>query len=109
MARSIPSVAADLNNLAVLLEEGTDRLTRTEPLKRRALAIDEKSLGPEHPDVATDLNNLALLLQATNRLTEAEPLYRRALAIDEKSLGPEHPDVARVSTTWPCCFRPPTG
>ena len=61
---------------------------------RRALAIDEKSFGPEHPDVAISLNNLAELLQATNRLAEAEPLMRRALAIDEKSLGPEHPDVA---------------
>ena len=62
---------------------------------RRALAIDEKSFGPGHPDVARDLNNLADLLQATNRLAEAEPLKRRALAIDEKSFGPDHPDVAR--------------
>ncbi len=35
---------------------------------KRALAIDEKSYGPDHPDVARDLNNLAQLLQATNRL-----------------------------------------
>ena len=28
----------------------------------RALAIDEKVLGPDHPDVAGDLNNKALLL-----------------------------------------------
>ena len=48
---------------------------------RRALAIDEKAFGPDHPDVATALNNLAALLRATNRLGEAEPLYRRALAI----------------------------
>ena len=61
---------------------------------RRALAIAERSYGPDHPDVATDLNNLAGLLRATNRLSEAEPLYRRALAIDETSLGPDHPDVA---------------
>ena len=61
---------------------------------RRALAIDEKSFGPEHPNVAIRLNNLAQLLQATNRLAEAEPLMRRALAIDEKSFGPEHPNVA---------------
>ena len=60
----------------------------------RALAIDEKSYGPEHPRVAIDLNNLAQLLQATNRLGEAEPLMKRALAIDEKSYGPEHPNVA---------------
>jgi tetratricopeptide (TPR) repeat protein len=58
------------------------------------LAIWEQSYGPEHPQVATALNNLASLLRATNRLGEAEPLYRRALAIDERSYGPEHPQVA---------------
>ena len=61
---------------------------------RRALAIDEQSYGPDHPNVAIRLNNLALLFQDTNRLAEAEPLMRRALAIDEQSYGPDHPDVA---------------
>jgi tetratricopeptide (TPR) repeat protein len=56
--------------------------------------IDRASHGPDHPDVARDLNNLGLLLQATNRLAEAEPMYRRALAIVEASYGPDHPDVA---------------
>ncbi|HSS51009.1 MAG TPA: tetratricopeptide repeat protein, partial [Thermoanaerobaculia bacterium] len=65
------------------------------PLLRRALAIDEKSLGPDHPTVASLLSNLAQVLQATNGLGEAEPLMRRALAIDEKGLGPDHPNVAR--------------
>ena len=63
-------------------------------MMRRALAIEEKSLGTEHPRVAMSLNNLAALFGATNRLSEAEPLMRRALAIEEKSLGTEHPDVA---------------
>ena len=67
--------------------------SEAEPLMRRAVALDEKSHGPEHPEVAIHLNNLAQLLQATNRLAEAEPLMRRALAIDEKRLGPEHPEV----------------
>jgi tetratricopeptide (TPR) repeat protein len=65
-----------------------------EPLYRRGLAILERSLGPDHPDVARVLGNLAVLLLATNRLVEAEPLLRRALAILERSLGPDHPDVA---------------
>jgi len=69
--------------------------TRTEPLMRRALAIDEQSYGALHPNVAIRLNNLAALLKATNRLAEAEPLMRRALAIDEQSYGALHPDVAR--------------
>jgi len=66
----------------------------SEPLFGRALAIDETSFGPEHPNVAIRLNNLAQLLQATNRLADAEPLMRRALAIDERSFGLDHTNVA---------------
>ena len=65
-----------------------------EPLMKQALAIDEASFGPNHPNVARDLNNLASLLQATNRIEDAEPLMKRALAIDETSYEPNHPDVA---------------
>jgi hypothetical protein len=65
-------------------------------MMRRALAIDEKSYGRDHPNVAIGLNNLASLLKATNRLTEAEPLMRRALAIFETSLGSDHPNTVIV-------------
>jgi tetratricopeptide (TPR) repeat protein len=51
-------------------------------------------LGPEHPYVATSLNNLAQLYQAQGQYGKAEPLYQRALAIRDKALGPEHPEVA---------------
>ena len=67
---------------------------RAEPLYRRALAIDEASLGKDHPNVATRLNNLATLLHDTNRLGEAEPLMRRSLVITEATLGKDHPNVA---------------
>ncbi len=61
---------------------------------RRALQVDELRFGHDHPNVATDLNNLALLLKATSRLAEAEPLMRRALQIDELCFGHDHPSVA---------------
>ncbi len=79
-----------------MLLQATNRLAEAEPLMRRALAIDEKSYGPDHPNVAIRLNNLAMLLQATNRLAEAEPLMRRALSILETSLGPDHPNTVIV-------------
>jgi tetratricopeptide (TPR) repeat protein len=82
-----------LSALGVLFDTRAE-YARAERASRRALAIDEASLGPDHPTVAIRLNNLALLLRTTNRLGEAEPLYRRALAIDEASLGPDHPTVA---------------
>jgi tetratricopeptide (TPR) repeat protein len=69
------------------------------------MAIDERSYGPDHPHVATALNNLAGLLKATNRLDEAEPLFRQALAIWEKSLGSEHPNVAFVLNNLALLFR----
>ncbi len=75
---------------------------QAEPLYQRALAIDEKALGPEHPAVATGLNNLALLYYAEGKYTEAEPLFRRALAIAEKALGPEHPQVATSLNSRAC-------
>ena len=51
-ARSRSSRCRDaLNNLAVLYEQG--RYADAEPLYKRALAIYEKALGPDHPDVAT--------------------------------------------------------
>ena len=59
-----------------------------------SLAIAEKALGPDHPDVATILHNLASLYHAQGRYADAEPLYKRSLAIMEKALGPDHPDVA---------------
>jgi hypothetical protein len=76
--------------LAQLLQE-TNRHAEAEPLMRRALKIDEVNLGPDHPSVGTDLNNLAMLLKATNRHAEAEPLMRRAFEIDEASFGSDIP------------------
>ena len=65
------------------------------PLFERALAIREEVLGPEHPDTAESLDNLAFLVQAQGDLGGALPLCERALAIREEVLGPEHPDTAK--------------
>lgn len=64
-----------------------------EPILKRVLAIREQSLGPDHPDTATSLNNLAMLYEKMGRHGEALPLLERALVICEKALGPEHPDT----------------
>ena len=61
----------------------------------RCLEQCEQRLGPDHPNTASGLNNLAQILRVTNRLAEAEPLMRRALTIFEASYGPDHPRVAR--------------
>lgn len=60
----------------------------------KGLRLLEKTLGNDHPDVATSLNNLAMIHYAMGRFELAEPLYRRALMIDERILGHDHPGVA---------------
>ena len=67
---------------------------KAEPLYQRALKIFEKALGPDHPDTATALTNLAVLYRAMGDYAKAEPLYQRALKIVEKALGPDHPNTA---------------
>ncbi|WP_164928885.1 CHAT domain-containing tetratricopeptide repeat protein [Gloeobacter violaceus] len=86
--------AARLDEQGVQLREA-GRYKEAQPLAEQALATREKALGPEHPEVAKSLNNLALLYTERGEYAEAEPLFRRALAIREKAFGPEHPEMAK--------------
>ena len=49
---------------------------------KKALEVAEQNVGPDHPSVATSLNNLALLYRAMNRDDEAEPLEQLAARIE---------------------------
>ena len=77
-----------------MLYETQGKYADAKLLHKRALAIREKALGPEHPDVAQSLNNLAGLYSSQSHYADAEPLYKRALGISEKAFGPAHPSVA---------------
>ncbi|WP_437841993.1 tetratricopeptide repeat protein [Sorangium sp. So ce1153] len=89
-----PLEEAERLNARVVELQQAGRYDEAIPLARSALELREEALGPEHPDVAQSLNNLALLLLAKGDHATAEPLFRRALAILEKALGPDHPGVA---------------
>jgi CHAT domain-containing protein/Tfp pilus assembly protein PilF len=66
------------------------------PIARRALALHEKLLGAEHPDIASVVENLGLLYYRAGDFATAESVYLRALAVSEKVLGPEHPTTAHI-------------
>jgi tetratricopeptide (TPR) repeat protein len=83
-----------LNGLASYRHCVLAAYAQARPLYERALAINEKVLGPDHPDTALSLNNLALLLQDQDELAAARAMHERALAIREKALGPDQPDTA---------------
>ena len=73
-------LATSLNNLAALYH-AQGKYAEAEPLYQRALAIWEKALGPDHPNVAVSLENYASLLCNTNRDAEAAQIEARANTI----------------------------
>ena len=81
-------------NAVMMIHYRQAQYAKAEEVSRRILFISEKTLGPDHPYVATVLNNLATFLQNQGSYAEARSLLERSLAIFEKVLGPERPDVA---------------
>jgi CHAT domain-containing protein/Tfp pilus assembly protein PilF len=63
-------------------------------LAQTTLETRERLLGPEHPDTATSVFDLADTYDSQSKYTRAEPLYQQALTIREKTLEPDHPRTA---------------
>ena len=64
------------------------------PADIRSLSINEKTLGPNHPDTSDSLDRLASLYQDQGLYEKAKPLFIRALAIDEKVYESDHPSIS---------------
>jgi tetratricopeptide (TPR) repeat protein len=88
-----PRTLFDAVAYAAILD-GLQRHDESEAIYRRALAIFERTFGPEHFEVASNLHNLAAVRCARGDLDQAEKLYRRALAIKEQLLGQDSIDAA---------------
>ena len=58
------------------------------------LALKQKLLGPEDPDVGLSEGNLANVLEEAGRYKEGLSHVERSIAIVEKKLGPLHPELA---------------
>ena len=72
----------------------------------RALVINERHYGPEHPEVAKTLGNLGNAYGDLGDTARQKALLERALVILERHYGPEHPDVAKtLSKLRQCLWR----
>ena len=89
-------LAADLCTAAGRALENAGHLAAARPWYELALVTRERVPGPDHPDTATSLNDLAWLLYELSDPAAARALYDRALDIRERVLGPDHPDTAQV-------------
>src|SRR5947207_13524399 len=65
-----------------------------EDLLREAAAVQEQTLGPNHPDLANTLNNVGIVCEMTDNPIDAEHYFRRAYRHPTATLAPDHPFVA---------------
>jgi serine/threonine protein kinase/Tfp pilus assembly protein PilF len=92
----ISAVLSDLAKVYVL-EQQWDLAKQTH---ERALDIDRRVLGDDHPRVAFRLNNLAIVAQNMGDLKLAETLYLDALKRKEHIYGDRHPETAAAKGNY---------
>lgn len=88
-----PALLLDRSAHAAILS-GLGRTEEAEASIRDLLGDLEPALGPDHPEVAVAINNLAAILQRKGALADAETLYRRVIAIREARLGVDSATLA---------------
>lgn len=89
-----PNDSDILNSLGLALYEAGD-YSECEQVFKRSLDIRESELGPDHPDVALGLNNLAEVYRKQARYGDAERLHQRSLEIRRNSEAADPLDVAQ--------------
>lgn len=89
----IPARLRTLHNL-VIQYANAGRFEVAVPLCKQTLEDLTRTIGHDHPDVATMLNILALVYRDQNKYKDAARLLNEALEIREKTLGNDHPAVA---------------
>ena len=80
-----------------LLRSGRFASPGAAELSARAVFVRERTLGPDHPEVASALHHRANLLRSSGAVEGLQSMYERVLAIRLGAFGPNHRDVAR---TW---------
>jgi tetratricopeptide (TPR) repeat protein len=86
-----PELLPTLDALATLaLEQNKD----AEPLLKQTLSIREGNLGPNHLDVAKNLDRLAAVYTEQKRFSDAEKASEQSLFIWTKELKPGSPELA---------------
>jgi serine/threonine protein kinase/tetratricopeptide (TPR) repeat protein len=91
---SQPAIEAELRDLIGRLYDQIGNSRKAEEMERAALAIRQRTFGPESLETAASLNDLGLVLMTQHKLPDAEKAHTQALAIRRRLLGEENPDTA---------------
>ena len=70
--------------------QGQGKLDEAQSHLQAVLEIRERTVGPDHPLLASLIGNLGLILSDQGKHAEAEAAYARCLALLRKGFGEEH-------------------
>ena len=85
------------SGLAALLCDGLKKPAEAEVIFRKLLAIQNRILGPEHPQTLVDLTNLATALRGQGKHAESIAVSRDFVKKKGNSLGAAHPDSLQAA------------
>jgi eukaryotic-like serine/threonine-protein kinase len=95
----LETTAAPATDVSALLDDlaqvyvGEQQWALAKQTYERALQVDRRVLGDDHPRVAERLNNLAVVAQHVGDLKLAETLFRDAIRRYERTDGDQHPET----------------
>lgn len=93
-----PRLANTLNDLGVLYGM-QNRDIEAEALFKRALAINEKAFGRQHPTVVLAWQNLSVIYASQNKFSEAHRAARESLEISLQLFGAYNPRIGSICRT----------
>ncbi|CAF4623456.1 unnamed protein product [Rotaria sp. Silwood2] len=85
----------DYNNTLGVVYHGLGEYSKAIKFYERALDIKEKTVPPNHPDLAASYNNIGLVYDNMGEYSKALSSYERSLEIKKIALPPNHPDFAQ--------------
>jgi tetratricopeptide (TPR) repeat protein len=92
----VPDIAAPVDVRTEGELKAERHAEQAEQFYKRALAIREKVLRPDHPDIAATLLKLGQLASICNRPADGAPYLARWLALEEKAKAPPSKDQAQA-------------
>lgn len=94
-----PDLSLVLGDLATVYTR-EQQWTLARQTYERALDLDRRVLGDDHPRIAYRLQNLALVAQYTGDLQQAEALFVDALQREERAYGDRHPETVITKANY---------
>jgi non-specific serine/threonine protein kinase/serine/threonine-protein kinase len=89
-----PDVGVALSDLGNALSDFPEKLPEAERVYGEAIAVLRAHAGPNHPELATALNNVGFVYLRTQQWVKAREAYSEAAGIRREALGAGHPDTA---------------